>query len=355
MTGDLLEKGAELSRRRQPFALAIVVTRRPPQSVRAGAAAIVLEDETVIGWVGGGCIRPTVIREALASLADGQPRLVRLDPEGPGVAREGVRDYPMTCQGEGAVEVYIEPLLPRPELLVLGRTPVARSVARLGHALDLYVGVADPLATAEDFPEADELSADAEAAARAAGPGTFVVVATMGEDDETSLEAAARSDARYVGLVASRKKAESLFAYLRSRELEEADIARVTCPAGLDLGGVLPDEIALSILAEIVQLRRRGGARAGAEPASPSGAGHGAEAGAAGVALHALHSAAHTQPSAAEAVDPVCGMSVRIATARHTAVHAGRTFYFCCPHCKRAFEREPERYLATGHAADTPA
>jgi len=414
MISDVLEQATELSRAGQPFVLATVVARKKPQSVRPGSSAIILPDGTMRGWVGGGCVRPAVLREARAALEDGQPRLVRLDPASSEAAEwEGVLDYPMTCQGEGAVEVYLEPVLPRPVLLVLGRTPVAQALVRFGRALGFRVTAAEPAARDELFPDADAVLTDWADAALRVGANGFIVVATMGEDDEGALEAAVASDARYIGLVASRKKGDSLLAYLRSRGVDAERAARIKFPAGLDIGAVGADELALSIMAEIVQLRRaRAGARAGAaapgpasasapgkagggggapstlpdhpgghltSPRSPGGgtaggtAGGGVRGAAASPERESGSGSASARPHGAsfplaparvegpgmgsalaparggvagpgEAVDPVCGMIVEVAASRHRAEHGGRTFHFCCPRCRAAFEREPDRY-----------
>jgi xanthine dehydrogenase accessory factor len=289
---DILERAVILRGERTAFVLATVVASYPPQSVRPGAKAIIFADGSIDGWIGGGCIRPVVLDEAREALVTGASRLVRMNA---GTARtdgQAVRTYPMTCQGEGGVEIYLEPMFPAPRLCILGDTPVAHALAALareaGHAL---VTVPD----------------DAEA----------VVVATMGVGDEEALDRAARSGASYVGLVASRKKASFLFDYARATGVPDESLARVKAPAGLDLGGMSPPEIAISILAEIVQ---RHNARAplprGVVPEVPV------------VAL---------QESAA--VDPICGMSVERATAKHTLDIGGETFYFCCPHCKARFAK----------------
>src|SRR5690348_16865537 len=225
---DLIDRLGELRSERIPCVLATVVASYPPQSVRAGAKAIIFRDGRVEGWIGGGCIRPVVLDEAREALATGAPRLVRMNA---GAAREdghGIRVYPMTCQGEGGVEIYLEPLLPAPRLCVLGDTPVADALARLAREIGHQVV---------------ESPNDADA----------VVVATMGVGDEDALERAARSSAPYVGLVASRKKAGFLFVYARAGGVPDEQLARVKAPAGLDLGGISPTEIALSIVAEIVQ------------------------------------------------------------------------------------------------------
>ena len=385
-----LEEAAALRRARTPFVLATVVAREPPQSARVGAHALVHADGRIDGWIGGGCVRPTVVREARAALAEGRPRLVRLNPGADPDPRSEVRVFVLTCQGEGAVDIYLEPVLPAPVLLVLGATPVGRALARLAPEAGLDVAELDPALVPGGDAGVTQLSEQVVAALAGAGE-RFLVVATMGEGDEEALEVAVReADGAYVGLVASRKKAESLFAYLRARGLPAERMGNVKAPAGLDLGAATPGEIAVSILAEIVQARRvraAGGdavregsapsARAGArpEPQPADGAARGDTAREApptsrrslqvlaspearpvrrlaGLETAAAQDAPAPMPestpaSVGLATDPVCGMTVDPATARHTHTLAdGRTFYFCCPHCRVAFEKEPEKYLA---------
>src|SRR5690242_5810410 len=301
---EILDRVAQLRSARTPFVLATVVASYPPQSVRAGAKAIVFADGAIEGWIGGGCIRPVVVAEAREALAAGAPRLVRMNAgETRSDAPRDVRAYPMTCQGEGGVEIYIEPMLPAPRLCVLGDTPVARTLLDLAGAIG-HVCVAAP-------NEADA-----------------VVVATMGVGDEDALVAAAATSAPYVGLVASRKKARFLFDYARAIGVSDERLARVKAPAGLDLGGMMPGEIALSILAEIVQRRHCHSERSeesalvpNEESAEPSS--------------RRLRSA----PRDDRAVDPICGMTVDRATAKHVLEIAGETYYFCCPHCKASFAK----------------
>jgi xanthine dehydrogenase accessory factor len=196
-------------------------------------------------------------------------------------------------------------MLPAPRLCILGDTPVAHALARL--ARDVGHDVVD-------------VPNDAEA----------VVVATMGVGDEEALEAAARSSAPYIGLVASRKKAAFLFDYARASGVPDEQIARVKAPAGLDLGGMSAPEIALSIMAEILQQRH---GRQHEE--------RGPTAGAASQNVQQSKSVAVLEASEAgeTATDPVCGMSVEIATAKHTIQAGGQTYYFCCPHCKARFAK----------------
>jgi xanthine dehydrogenase accessory factor len=311
MDADIYDKASHLRADGTPFVLATVVASYAPQSVRPGAKAIIHADGTLDGWVGGGCVRPVILQEAAEALVDGRPRLVRMNVgNATAPARHGdVREYPMTCQGEGGVEVYLEPVLATPRLVVLGHTPVAQSLARIGRELGFEIVVASMGGSAEQFPHGTHVAADAPAALAGADLFTAVVVATMGAGDEDALAAAVSSDASYVGLVASRKKATHLLEYVRATGVASERLARVKFPAGLDLGGMTAAEIAVSIAAEIVQRRY---AAQGAEPATAA---------------------------PASAVDPVCGMPVDPATATHTLLVGEETIYFCCPHCKARFER----------------
>ncbi len=361
---DWLADAEALRQSRTPFVLATVVAREAPQSARVGAHAIVHGDGRIQGWVGGGCVRPTMVREALAALAEGRPRLVRMSPGAPPDGRPDVRVYPLTCQGEGAVDVYLEPVVPAPALVILGTNPVARALAVLAPG----VGLEPALHDLAPLPAGDAGVAQLVARIRGAGAGPalrYVVVATMGEADEEALEAAVTAEAAYIGLVASRKKAEALFAYLRSRGLPAEKMLGVKAPAGLDLGAATPGEIALSILAELVERRRRpraadaAAAAPQAPPAAPSPAGPTPRRSPGGLpvlegpAARVGHGAGAGVPpavggaSSTTAVDPVCGMTVGVATARHMLeLPDGRAFFFCCPRCRAAFEREPERFLA---------
>jgi xanthine dehydrogenase accessory factor len=269
-----------------------------------------------------------VKREARRALADGQPRLVSLSPEP--APRPGVTALPMTCHSGGSVDIYLEPVLPVPRLLVFGPSPAASALARLGKAMGYLVDLVDPSGAAA--AEADRVHGDARApelkALAAGAEHLFAVVATMGESDEDSVAAALALAPAYLGVVASRKRFALVRETLLGRGLPPAMLDRVRSPAGLDLGARLPEEVALSIMAEIVQLRR---ARA-AELARES-------------------EAALPAPAEREERDPVCGMTVAVAGARHTAEHQGRTRYFCNPRCREKFLAAPDRYLAEPAAA----
>jgi xanthine dehydrogenase accessory factor len=365
MRADLLVQAAQLVERGEAFALVTVVGREAPSSVRVGDAAIVTGAGSIRGWIGGSCTQETVVRESLAALADGRPRLIALSPDAV-LSGDGRTVLPMTCLSGGRVDLFIEPQLPPPRLVVLGASPVAQALVRLGKAMGYAVDAADPTADRAAFPDADRVltdPAELQGASQSGASARFVVVATMGQWDEEATFAALALEPAYVGVVASSKRAARLREALEARGLAGAALARLRGPAGLDLGAETPEEIALSVLAEIVRSRRAGtgtedvttaaGRRAatGAEAeaaTSGSGASDGPRARAQRSSAAGSVSAAAPDgaPSAVWAQDPVCGM--RVATAGPHQLRLGdRTFHFCCAGCRERFAADPERYLAT--------
>ena len=310
MNRELLELAGELHRNHRPFVLATVVWSRAPTSGKSGSTALIEPDGHVHGWIGGACAEPTVIREARRVLADGAGRLMYLGPadELDGSARDGVVTVPIACASEGALEVYMEPVLPQPHVVVVGGSPAVATLVGLLEVLDWRV----TLVTDEDgsgLGELKSLGIDA---------GTSVVVASQGYYDEPALEAVLSTPAGYIGLISSSRRAENVLGYLRDRGIPDEDVRRVRVPAGLDLGHVEHREIAVAILAELVQLRASGELGA-SEPVGPA-------------------------TEATEATDPVCGMTVEIAKARWSSEFEGATFYFCSPGCQHAFETSPAEY-----------
>lgn len=305
---DFLRRVGELAADEKPFAVVTVVRTEPSTSARAGNTAIVFADGTVEGWVGGGCIQPTARREALAALESGEPRLVRISPD-EAASQPGVRLARMTCASEGTVDLYVEPFLPRPTLVVAGNSPVADTLAAIAPPLGFrFVGARS----------GSEINAERVPHSR----DSWLVVATFGEFDEDAVEAGLKVGLPYVGLVASKKRAGSVLSELRGRGLSEEALKTVRSPAGLPLGVGGREGISLSIMAEVLTLRAK------QTPALPE------------------------EPAArpAEETDPVCGMTVEAESARHASEHGGERYYFCCPGCKRAFEKEPEKYLARASA-----
>jgi xanthine dehydrogenase accessory factor len=296
----------ELRAREEPFVLATVVAYKSPQSAKPGSKAIIKNDGSQIGWVGGGCVQPIVLREAKQALQTGKPKLLTISPDAPREDWKGVESYRMTCEGGGSLEIYLEPFLPKPQLVIVGRSPVAQTVAHLGHLLDFKVVVADPEATSESFPEADVILTELDAIRSHINDSSYVVVATMGNGDEEGLLAVVGTRPKYLGLVASEKKSKGLFEYLLATGTTPEDIGVITCPAGIELGSETLPEIGLSVAAEITRLRRT----AAEEPSEPK-----------------------------VAIDPICGMSVDIETAKYTSVVNNETIYFCCLSCKATFDQ----------------
>lgn len=309
----------DLEARGEAFVIATVVRRQPPVSARVGDRAVITAEGQIYGWVGGGCAHELILREARVVLATRRPRLLRLTPEASGgiVEDEARAEAMMTCPSRGELEVFLEPWVREPQLLIFGESPLAHALALFGQALGYEVTRVVRAEPSSRGPEGIRI------ARLEALPGflpqdeLYVVVASMGHYDEEALAAALRTPARYIGLVASRRRAQAVMDFLRQTGWSESELARIRAPAGLDLGAVTQEEIALSVMAEIMQERRRTMAA----------------------------QAVSLEPSPERARDPVCGMEVEIATARYYADWGEERFYFCCPGCRQAFLTDPARYM----------
>jgi xanthine dehydrogenase accessory factor len=305
----VLERIGELARSGQTFALATVVWRQGPSSSKQGSRAIITADGQLDGWIGGACAEPMVIREAKQVIADGNARLLLLGaPDQFGTAvPEGMTVVPISCQSEGALEIYIEAVLPVPHLVIVGGSPMTHTLAELARALDWSTD----LLTTQEFTagRADERS--------------MVIVATQGHGDEEMIERAVAMHPAYLGLVASRRRGEAVLGYLAERGVPKEQLDRVHAPAGLDLGKTTHEEMAVAILAELVQLRASGAL--GTVPAP--------------------RDASRSELPLAEAVDLVCGMTVMAGASGLPLEHDGRTYYFCCAGCRRTFSEDPDAYI----------
>jgi xanthine dehydrogenase accessory factor len=295
MTPDLAARGSELRRARAAYVHARVVAAEKPTSAKPGAEAIVLADGTIEGFVGGACAESTVRAQALTLLDSGETLLLRITPE-PEAPRPGSLTVHNPCLSGGTLEVFLEPVIPAPLVVVVGDTPIARAlldlVGPLGHAGASYAGT---------------LPFDAAA----------VVVATHGRDEEAVLDEALRAEVPYVGLVASRKRGEAV---LGSLDVCASMKAQVHTPAGLDIGARTPEEVALSILAEIISTRPRQSGRPVGEGAQSS--------------------------ITDSAIDPVCGMSVAMVDASLHLDHEEHRYWFCGSGCLRAFAADPHAYMS---------
>jgi xanthine dehydrogenase accessory factor len=317
MFDQFLSKAGEMLASGQSFAIAEVVRYLKPISGKAGDKAIISADGTIWGWIGGGCAQPAVVKEALKALKDGRPRLVRISTTASS-QDEGIVAYNMTCHSGGTLEVYIEPVLPKPHILILGRSPVGRTLTKLAKTVNYTVTVAGLGVDQAGYPDADRIKPDLNLSGLTVEPRTFIVVSTQGEQDEEALELALRTDASYVAFVASKAKAAKVLQFLSERGIDKARLDQVRAPAGLDIQARSQEEIAVSILAEIIQLSRS------QMPEKPEAAG--------------------VPEKTTEVKDPICGMTVDVARAKYKSAFEGRSYYFCCAGCKQAFDKQPQRY-----------
>jgi xanthine dehydrogenase accessory factor len=263
---EVMDLVAQLKAAEEAFVLATVVRTVSVTAAKAGAKAIIRPDGTIVaGWIGGGCARGAVLKAARDALADGEPRMVSVQPENllaelgvkPGENREGVRFVSNMCPSKGTMDIFVEPVLPHPSLVILGGSPVALSLAAQARRLGYHVTVAAPGADLLEAPDAD-LVIDGLVLGKLNQAKRFVVVSTQGKGDEAALRTAIDTPAAYRAFVGSRRKMAALRAKLIGEGFTAAAVDTVKAPAGLDLGAITPEEIAMSILAEITVERRRG-------------------------------------------------------------------------------------------------
>jgi xanthine dehydrogenase accessory factor len=272
---EVLDLVAQLKAEERAFVLATVVRTVSVTAAKAGAKAIIAADGTIVaGWIGGGCARGAVLKAAREALADGEPRMVSVQPENllaelgvrPGDNRDGIRFASNMCPSKGTMDIFVEPVLPHPSLVILGASPVALSLAAQARVLGYHVTLAAPSADLAARPDADTII-DGYELGKLGEAKRFVVVSTQGKGDEAALRMAVATRATYRAFVGSRRKMASLRAKLIAEGTSAGAIDGVKAPAGLDLGAITPEEIAMSILAEITRERRRG-QRAAHPPAS---------------------------------------------------------------------------------------
>jgi len=290
-----------------------------PTSARPGDKAIITADGRLRGWIGGSCSEPVVRREALRALDEGTARLVRIvgSSEVKQTRTANELTVATTCPSGGSLDVFIEPQLPRPLLIAFGESPAARTLTKMAGLAGFRTCAVHPGARSEDFPGADLVLGSLDLAEAKPGRDTWAVAATMGHYDEDAIEAALAYPDADVALVASRRRTAAVLERLGARGLDSKTLDRIRVPASR-VRGASQEEIAVLTMAEIITMRRRRGRTEPALESSP----------------------------VAFATDPVCGITVDVATAMHTAVHEGQTHYFCCAGCKATFEREPAAYLS---------
>jgi xanthine dehydrogenase accessory factor len=273
---DVLGAAQRLHQQDRPYALVTVLRVQPPASARPGDKAVVTADGIAEGWIGGGCAQPAVLRTVRQALADGRARMIRIAPAEEGAVREldDVLEFGMACHSGGTLELFIDPMLPRTRLIVIGDSPVAVALAGLAPRVGLQVTVVAHAAEAARFPDAAEVIAsdDADTVAAQVAPGALVVVATQGQRDLQGLRTALALRARQVSFVASARKAQVLRSALVAAGQDAAAVAAIVAPAGQAIGAQSPEEIALSVLAAVVAARRATPQQgsAAADPVTPA-------------------------------------------------------------------------------------
>lgn len=249
---DFFGKAAELSSRRESFAVATIVRTQGSSSAKPGAKALIDARGTILmGWVGGGCAESAVRSEAIRCIRSEKPILITLNMQ------DEVLGVGMPCGG--MMDVYIEPVIPMPELLIAGHGQIARTLAKLGALMNFSVTVNDPSADRESFPEAERVvSRDFSLTETPISANAFVVIATLHKNDHLWLQKALASDAAHIALIASAHRARLVLDYLQAEGVPKEKLEKVWAPAGLDLGAASPEEIALSVMSQIVSARRGG-------------------------------------------------------------------------------------------------
>ena len=321
MFNEFLKAAQEMYESREAFAIAFVVNRKHPSSGKPGDKAVIKKDGTIKGWIGGGCTKGIIYKEALAAMQDGKARLVKISPDQLEKSTEGVMTYMMTCHSGGSVEVYIEPVLPKPALLIFGRSHIGMALEKIAKSMGYTVNVVLTNVDRDAFPNADQVITTKEYKTDQF-KDPYIVVCTQGEGDETSLHLALQTPSKYLAFVASRKKANAVYHTLRGEGVSFDDLKKIKTPAGLDINAKLPEEVAISILAEMIALYRKEDQEAMPKVEQPA-----------------------MEINDAYYINPVCQVPVQKANAKHILEHKGEKVYFCCDGCKVSFEKEPDRYV----------
>ena len=314
------------------FAIAQVIDRIAPSSGKVGDKALILDTGELIGWIGGGCVRGIVVKEALDVIKSKRYRRVRISPEGGTRETENYKEYVMSCQSKGTVELMIEPVIPQAEIIVVGKSNIARKLVQMAAAADFRVTIMAIDADTQTFPEANKVLGEVKFDSIQNIRNTHIIVTTQGEDDELSVKKAMQTQATYVGYVASARKSEDIQTYLRTEGISEERISQLRSPVGLDINAKLASEVAISILAEVIEHFR-----------NKSKAEH---------SCCGSSKTAKTETTAAEDkfaedyyINPVCNVPVSKKNPKHIIEHKGEKVYFCCDGCKVSFENDPAKYI----------
>ena len=320
--------------RGEVFAVAQVIHRQAPSSGKVGDKAIILSSGELIGWIGGGCVKGIVIKEALLAIGQNSHRLVRVAPAASSPAGEEFTVYKMTCHSEGSVDILIEPITPYPRLIILGKSNIAQNLLRIALTCHFPVSVMaeearmifSDLGGGESVDIKEKILFDEKKSYQK----SYIVIATQGEGDEDAVHKALLTDALYVGFVASKKKASRVKEYLLKQGVPKERVEMLKSPVGIDIHAKGHSEVAISILAEIIADFR--GTQTPAKDASQD--------------MSSLNALANGDGFSEEFyINPVCQVPVSKKNPKHVIDHKGEKIYFCCDGCKITFEENPEKYV----------
>ena len=319
MYNDLIDQISKYMGQGEEFAVAHVIWREAPSSGKPGDKAIILKDDTIIGWIGGGCVKGIAVKEAREAIRENRSRLVRIDPDEGNSEDSSHKTYRMTCHSGGTMELFIEPITPNPQLIIVGKSNIARALSKLAIATNLRVHVLSNDVHKGMFPGVNNIHDRVDFSKINIDKNTFIVVSTQGEDDEESIRKALETSCNYVGFISSLRKSVKIKEYLEQTELSANRINELKIPVGMDINAKLPEEIAISILAEIVQLFRDPNRKEDQE--------------------------SDTAINDDTYINPVCRVAVSKKDAKHVLEYGAHTVYFCCDGCKVSFDTEPEKYI----------
>ena len=319
MYNDLIYQISKYMEQGEEFAVAQVIWREAPSSGKPGDKAIILKDGTMIGWIGGGCVKGIAIKEAHEAIRENKSRLVRINPDEVNSEDSNHKTYRMTCHSGGTMELFVEPITPNPQLIIVGKSNIARALSKLAIAANLRVNVLSNDVHKGLFPGVDNIHDRVDFSKIKIDKNTFIIVATQGEDDEESIRKALETSCNYVGFISSLRKSVKIKEYLEQTELSANRINELKTPVGMDINAKLPEEIAISILAEIVELFRDPNRKVDKE--------------------------SDTVINDDTYINPVCGVSVSKNDAKHVLEYGAHTVYFCCDGCKVSFDTEPKKYI----------
>lgn len=319
MYNDLIDQISKYMGQGEELAVAHVIWREAPSSGKPGDKAIILKDGTIIGWIGGGCVKGIAVKEAREAIRENRSRLVRIDPDEGNSEDSSHKTYRMTCHSGGTMELFIEPITPNPQLIIVGKSNIARALSKLAIATNLRVHVLSNDVHKGMFPGVNNIHDRVDFSKINIDKNTFIVVSTQGEDDEESIRKALETSCNYVGFISSLRKSVKIKEYLEQTELSTNRINELKIPVGMDINAKLPEEIAISILAEIVQLFRDPNRKEDQE--------------------------SDTAINDDTYINPVCRVAVSKKDAKHVLEYGAHTVYFCCDGCKVSFDTEPQKYI----------